>query len=324
MKKPGKKKLHQRLKHHLIPHKGNRYVPTIFSRESIAAIALTLLLIEGAYLFQTKVVMQQDGFTAAVLPTALTVLANADRGAGALEALVEDPLLARAAQAKADDMAARGYFAHVSPDGTTFRKYLDDAGYQYSYAGENLAVDFEESVDVERAWMNSPTHRANILKAEYTHVGYGVARGTYQGKDVTFVAQFFAAKSGASAPAREPQEVPAEEIASIGALENERVLGEQVQSGVSASESIAVMATSPSRALWYMVSAFTALVAVLYGLTVISHIRNKYLRLEVVGGGFLILFLGFSMLYASSGGGVLIPSASVSAAAQSQVANLAH
>lgn len=304
-----KRALHHRAKHFLLPHKGNRYKPGLFSRESIAALAIALLLIEAVYLVQVKVIMHSEGFTAAVLPSALTSLANADRDAYALEALEVDPLLAQAAQAKADDMAAKSYFAHVAPDGRTFRSHLDDVGYQYSYAGENLAVDFEESVDVERAWMNSPTHRANILKAEYTHVGYGVAKGMYQGREVTFVAQFFAAKRGAKpaavavveptrdVPAAEPvtieREVPSGQV---------QVLGEATNDVQPTGVAVAVLATSPSKVVWYMIFAFTALVAALFSITIIAHIRNKYLYLEVLAGGALIISIGLALLFFNGAG----------------------
>src|SRR3989344_8368879 len=106
----GLKRHFRDLRHYFVPHKGNKHHPGIFRSESVAAIALTLLLIEGAYLLQVKVVLN-TGFFASVLPAALATLANADRTQGGLGTLERDALLDRAAQAKADDMAAKGYFA---------------------------------------------------------------------------------------------------------------------------------------------------------------------------------------------------------------------
>ena len=100
-------------------------------------------------------------------------------------------MLARGAQLKADDMASKGYFSHTGPDGSAPWKWFQAAGYRYEYAGENLAVNFNESEDVVDAWLKSPTHRANIMKANFTEVGIGVATGTYKGKEATFVVQFF-------------------------------------------------------------------------------------------------------------------------------------
>ena len=182
----------QKLKHYLFPHAGNNYKPGVFARESVAAIALVILLIEGAYQLQINVVVPKTGFMAAVLPAVLADLTNNDRTTSNVPSVKEDPILDKAAQNKANDMAAKGYFSHVSPDGTTPWHWLDEAGYKYTYAGENLAVDFTDSSDVEDAWMQSPAHHANIIKPEYAEVGYGVAEGMYEGHDTTFVVEFFA------------------------------------------------------------------------------------------------------------------------------------
>ncbi len=305
-----RRKIHQRAKHFFLPHKGNKFRPGLFNKESVAAIAIALFLIEAAYLFQVKVMLENEGFTAAVLPSALTSLANADRTAYALSQLEVDPLLTQAAQAKADDMAAKSYFAHVAPDGSTFRTHLDAVGYDYTYAGENLAVDFDESVDVEKAWMNSPTHRANILKAEYTNVGYGVARGIYQGKEVTFVAQFFAAKRSTApkiAAVEVPADVPATEpviaLNDTASPDDVQVLGEQIADQPIANDaSVAVLATSPSKVVWYMLTAFTALVAVLFSVTVVAHLRNRFLYTEVILGGIAIMAIGASLLMYNGAG----------------------
>ena len=138
--------------------------------------------------------------TAAVIASALVDLTNADRTANQLSTLTVSPALTAVAQMKANDMAAKGYFAHVSPEGLSPWHWFRQGGYTFIYAGENLAIDFTESVDVERAWLNSPKHRENILGAQFTEIGIAVATGTYQGKQTVFVAQMF------GTPARvEPQ-----------------------------------------------------------------------------------------------------------------------
>lgn len=137
---------------------------------------------------------------AAVISSVLVDLANSDRASNQIGGLTISPTLTQAAQAKADDMAAGGYFAHVSPDGKNSWYWFKQAGYQFSYAGENLAVDFSDSGDVERAWMNSPTHRANILDGHFTQVGIATAQGMYQGHPTVFVVQMF----GTPAETQEP------------------------------------------------------------------------------------------------------------------------
>ena len=89
-------------------------------------------------------------------------------------------------------MSTKGYFAHNSPENKTPWFWFDQVGYKYVYAGENLAINFNDSKDVAQAWMNSPTHRDNILKAGYTEVGTALSTGMYKGKEAIFVVQLYA------------------------------------------------------------------------------------------------------------------------------------
>jgi hypothetical protein len=87
------------------------------------------------------------------------------------------------------------------------------AGYQYEYAGENLAKNFLFSDGVVTAWMNSPTHRDNILKREYTEVGYAIVNGTLNGEQTTLVVQMFGKPASSNIANNQPPpqiELPAE------------------------------------------------------------------------------------------------------------------
>jgi hypothetical protein len=155
---------------------------------------LIVLVIELGFLvfpILSTLDISSKGFTAAVLPSVLDQLTNQNRQAEKLSTLTVNPLLNKVAELKAQDMANKGYFSHVSPEGREPWYWFQEVGYQYENAGENLAIDFTESADVTKAWMNSPTHRANIVKGAYTEVGTGIANGTYEGKPTIFVAQVF-------------------------------------------------------------------------------------------------------------------------------------
>jgi uncharacterized protein YkwD len=141
---------------------------------------------------------------AAVVSSRLVSLTNDDRSDSGLGTLTVNPLLVAAAQAKANDMAAKGYFEHVSPDGRTSWSWFKDAGYSFSYAGENLAVDFTDSGNVNQAWLDSPTHRANIMNSHFTEIGIATAEGEYNGHKTTFVVQMF------GTPAKTPHTVVSE------------------------------------------------------------------------------------------------------------------
>jgi hypothetical protein len=249
------KRLRSHLRDHLLPHEGNGYKPLLFTAAGVGSVILVLLLVQAAYFVQTKIVFKDTDFLASVLPGVLATLTNKDRAENGIPALIEDTHLSQAAQMKADDMAAKGYFAHVDPEGRQPWYWFDKAGYDYTYAGENLAVNFTDSEDVEEAWMNSPTHHANIVKEQYTRIGIGVAQGTYQGKDTTFVVQFFATPRAVAAyqvaTADEPGEdvTPAAEDAVPAAEDDEQPIAaeelEATSSDVLGVEVGTVMPTKP-------------------------------------------------------------------------------
>lgn len=118
---------------------------------------------------------------------------NAQRASGSESALTINAQLTAAAQSKADDMVARDYWAHNTPDGKTPWSFIEAAGYSYQRAGENLAYGFDNADDTVTGWMNSAEHRANILNADYSEVGFGVASSdNYQGKgpEIVVVAEY--------------------------------------------------------------------------------------------------------------------------------------
>jgi hypothetical protein len=87
-------------------------------------------------------------------------------------------------------MVKNQYFAHTSPDGVSPWHWFKSAGYNYKYAGENLAIGFYESEEVYNAWLNSPSHRANIVNPNYTQVGTAVLSGYDQNGTIVVVQEF--------------------------------------------------------------------------------------------------------------------------------------
>lgn len=100
---------------------------------------------------------------------------NARRTALSEPTLSLSAQLTKAAQIKAQDMVARDYWSHNSPDGNAPWEFINNAGYSYKKAGENLAYGFKNEDDVVAGWMNSPSHRDNMLDANYQEVGFGFA-----------------------------------------------------------------------------------------------------------------------------------------------------
>jgi len=279
---------------YFFPHPRNNHRPHLFSAASVATLALLIVLFEGAYLVQTKIVFPQSDFLASVLPGALIVLTNQDRLVHGLPEVVEDPLLGVAAQAAAEDMAARGYFSHVSPDGKTPWYWLEQTGYAYRYAGQNLAVHFTDSADVEAAWLNSPAHRANIMKSEYTQIGFGVANGEYEGSDTTFVVEYFAAPADERvvpvAPAETAPAAPAPESSAPA-----QVLGSETAAAPAAAPALeqpswlARQLTAPWSVLQTVLTALFFIIA--FSFTVALFMRGKVQHPSVVFGGACLLLL---------------------------------
>ena len=135
-------------------------------------------------------------FYADITKTALIDLANYERSRSNLPPLAENPVLNQAAYMKALDMAQGGYFNHVSPSGVNPWHWFSKAGYNYRYAGENLAIGFLDSGEVQKAWTASPTHHANIINNKYQEIGIAVLKANFQGNPATIVVQMFGARSG--------------------------------------------------------------------------------------------------------------------------------
>src|SRR5690606_36401283 len=97
-----------------------------------------------------------------------------------IPALTTNSMLNSAAQSKASDMIARSYFSHVDPDGNYVWPKITAAGYgPYLALGENLAMDFSSASATVEAWMNSPTHRANIVNENFQDQGLASVGGIY-------------------------------------------------------------------------------------------------------------------------------------------------
>jgi uncharacterized protein YkwD len=114
---------------------------------------------------------------------AIVCLLNYERRRHGLRPLVRVPVLDVASKRKSDDMVARRYFAHVSPDGVTPSAVVAAAGYVVrpgGTTGENLAWgegDAGTAASIVDGWMHSPGHRANILRPEFSQIGVGLTLG---------------------------------------------------------------------------------------------------------------------------------------------------
>jgi len=128
-------------------------------------------------------------------------LINKDRSERQIAPLEINNKLSEAAKEKAHDMFEHGYFAHNSPSGVTPWSWIEQSGYDYAYAGENLAINFTDAQAQHAALMNSESHKKNILNAKYQDVGVAVVEGSMDGRQTIITVQEFGALAGAVSPA---------------------------------------------------------------------------------------------------------------------------
>jgi uncharacterized protein YkwD len=112
--------------------------------------------------------------------SALLAAVNAARRAAGRPPLADDPRLDAAAQAHAEDMLARSYYAHQGPDGSTPRSRVEAAGFAAASVAENIAARHLGADETVAGWMASSEHRRNLLDGRFTSLGAGIAVGAYQ------------------------------------------------------------------------------------------------------------------------------------------------
>ncbi len=123
----------------------------------------------------------------------IIIFTNVEREKEGLDTLKQNNLLMQAATAKLNHMFDEQYFEHVAPSGEDVSYWADRSEYEYITVGENLALgNFEDSEDMVEAWMESPGHRANILKDGYEEIGVAVGYGLFLGDLVWLGVQIFA------------------------------------------------------------------------------------------------------------------------------------
>ncbi len=165
------------------------------SLRSVLLIFLITVFIEFLFLSSHVGRVSFDDLLAKIVPGELIELTNIRREDAGVAQLNPDPALTAAALMKARDMAENEYFAHTSPEGVTPWYWFEKVGYDYNFAGENLAVNFTEAERVDQAWMDSPSHRRNIINERFEDIGIATAEGRYRGRRAYFVVQLFGTRA---------------------------------------------------------------------------------------------------------------------------------
>ncbi len=177
-----------------IPHHSNNYHPHLTRHYALIVYSLLFSVLN---LFIFPAIGFKNGIT--VLASDLEAskiieLTNLERIKRNIAPLMRNEQLEKAALAKGKDIFEKQYWSHYGPNGESPWQFILQQNYDYIYAGENLAKDFENSNEVVQAWMNSPTHKANIINPKFSEIGIAVVSGILNGKESTVIVQMFGSR----------------------------------------------------------------------------------------------------------------------------------
>lgn len=215
----------------VVPHRKNGYRPHLVRVYGLFVMVLVIFGLQLGYNgIKTGDVL---GVEANITITTLFNQTNVARQEVGEKPLKLNDKLNKAAFLKARDMLSKQYWSHTAPDGAAPWKWFTDAGYNYNEAGENLAKGFSTTSAIITAWLNSPEHKANVIKSNYQDVGFAVVSGKLAGKTTSLVVALYA----------EPAEKNSEEAGSIAGA------SQTAQANILTQFMIAVQSITPAVAI---------------------------------------------------------------------------
>lgn len=177
--------------HNFIPHEHHKRRARLLTHKWFIFYIIGLVVIFTLFRTVPKLFPGVLGYASNIKIADLLELTNKKRDDAGLNDLKINPELSKAAEEKAKDMFKNNYWAHVSPDGKEPWDFILAQDYDYSYAGENLAKNFNSSKEVVEAWVKSPSHKENLLSKNYDEIGFAVVDGVLDGYKTTLVVQMF-------------------------------------------------------------------------------------------------------------------------------------
>ena len=174
-----------------LPHKDTHKKAHLLNWEALLIYVLLFVLLQVSFSIIGNIAPGVLGTSSSIQKQKIIELTNIERAKLGLSPVTENQTLSRAAEAKAANMFEENYWAHFAPSGKSPWDFMTRAGYRFAFAGENLAKNFSNSDDVVIAWMNSPSHRENIVNGKYQDIGIAVEDGILSGQQTTLVVQMF-------------------------------------------------------------------------------------------------------------------------------------
>ncbi len=181
----------KRLKRLFVPSSANNYRAELLHLPSLVMVTFLFLLVQSSLSLLALNKPAVLGYSSQITPERIIELTNQERAGLGLAELRMNSALNEAARRKAADMFTFDYWSHDSPTGRVPWSFFKEVGYDYLYAGENLARDFTSAEGVVAAWMASPSHKDNLVNSRYQEIGVAVVEGELGGLQTTLVVQLF-------------------------------------------------------------------------------------------------------------------------------------
>ncbi len=289
------------LAHLFVPRHTNNHRPRIIHPEGLVVLTALVFVFNLVVkqLLPITPVGSVLGYASSITVSQILDNINEERAKIGEPALKLNNELSQAAVTKATDMFNEQYWAHTSPTGKTPWVFIQNSGYQYSVAGENLARDFGDTKSMVAAWMASPTHQANILQKKYLETGIAVVDGKLGGVETTLVVQMFGTPSALSGS------IINQGSQTLGLSENIKQTQTPIQQ-VLAETQYVTRIFSPTDITRSLLAAMVLLlfIVLLYDLKMAR--KNNLVRLAGKNSAHLLLMIVLAIILTTKHGGMLL------------------
>lgn len=278
------------------PHPHNNHKAKLLWPRSILVLIGLFIMGRSVVNITIGVLPGVLGYASQIDPAKVIEMTNSQRLGAGLETVKSNPELTQAALAKAADMFAHNYWAHVSPQGIEPWAFVSNAGYSYQHAGENLARDFSNPKDIVTAWMASPTHKKNLLDPRYKDIGVAVMDGYINGVETTIVVQMFGTPQTSVARIASDKVEAKPVLASDKIVRAKPMIIETTTAGLSSEKLIPTSGISPldlSRS-WSL--AFVVLVLFALSMDWIFVLRYNIIRISGKNWAHLTYFIALATI----------------------------
>jgi len=296
--------------HLIVPQRSNNHRSKLLHSDGIFCLAIILIgvfaLIQSIRFFP-GINYSVLGFSSDINIEKVVAQTNQQRLKAGQKPLVLNDKLTAAALAKAQDMYDNQYWSHTSPKGREPWDFIQESGYTYKIAGENLARDFHLTTEMVQAWMNSPTHRGNIMNERYEQTGVAVVEGILDGFETVLVVQMFGspqvatAQLGRKAATEERYQPVVKDKASVTGLGQEVLASAIVP--VGSIKNSAVFTPLQLTKIFFLAIILLIILTLLYDSFVIGN--RKTMRMVGENLGHVILFSGVAFLLILFKGGMI-------------------